>query len=295
MFQNPLKYTPSRSIQGIFEGIVRQPIENHPRTPAWEREVLSPNSADIYYRHTYHRDTILEKGSTNFDEEFKGLTPEDKVLLYCAYYMPMHLASSYCVYRVHEQAFTSLFTSVSSQAVFIDFGSGPLTSGLALWELFYRELNTIYLGVEASRAMREKAREINQYGPSQYGNPFFNSLELICDFRTLPELLDNIITEDNKNPIIFNFCYFLANPNYNITDLSDVMVRIVEKHKERNMCIVYQNPTPSRFHENWEILKTYLSGFRTITQSNVLTFCYERLTETRSQTLSVYYDILCNW
>lgn len=289
------RYTPSDSIRELLEDLVKQPIENHPRTPAWEREVLSPNNADIYYRHPHHRNTILEQGSTNFDEGFKGLTPEDKVLLYCAYYMPMHLASSLCVYRMHEQTFTSLLTSVSSQAVFIDFGSGPLTSGLALWELFNRELNTIYLGVESSRVMCDKAGEINQYGPSQYGKPFFNKLELICDFRTLPELLDDIIAEGNKSPIIFNFCYFLANPNYNVTDLSNVMVRIVEKHKERNMCIVYQNPKSGRFHGNWEILKTYLSGFRTIIHSNVLTFCYERLTESRSQTLNVYYDILCNW
>lgn len=288
MFQNSgNRYTYNESLQRLFEDLVKQPFENHPPTRAWEIEVRKTN-------HTYHREVILDRGRTNFDESFNDLSPEDKTLIYCVYYMPMHLVSSYHIFRVHNQAFTSLFTSVSNKAVFIDFGCGPLTSGIAFWA-FARKLNIIYLGVESSQAMRNKAKEINQYGPNQYKNPFFTRFEAISNYNQLTELLDRSITKGDKTPIVFNFCYFLASRTFDIGTLSDVIIQIVEKYSNHNMYIICQNPDAPGLNKNWEALKANLAGFRSrITQSHVEQFCYNMLTDGSPRHANVYYDLLCN-
>ena len=279
------RYTFSKSLQRLFEDLVRRPFENHPPTSAWEREVRSRNA-------TYHRDVILDRGRTDFDAPFNGLSPEDKVLIYCNHYLPMHLISSYHIFRVHTRFFTTHFTSVSDKVVFIDFGCGPLTSGMAFWA-FARQSNIIYLGVDCSRTMLAKMKEINQYGPNQYSDLFFSRLDVIDDFSQLTELLENAIKRNDQMPIIFNFCYFLASRTLDISTLSDVMVQIVEKYSKHNLCIMYQNPDYSQLHENWEILKKNLTGFRSrIIESSIQWFCYDSLITGSLHNAKVYNDIL---
>ena len=147
------RYTYSENLEKLFEDLVKYPFENHPPTRAWEDEV---RNRDSYYR----RRDILDQGRANFDVPFKGLSPSDKVLIYCNHYMPMHLISSYHIFRVHTRFFTTHLTSAGNNVVFIDFGCGPLTSGIAFWA-FARQSNIIYLGIDSSQAMRAKAQEVN--------------------------------------------------------------------------------------------------------------------------------------
>ena len=205
-------YSYSNSLESLLEDLVKQPFENHLPTSAWQDHVLNTN-------YKYHTQTILDQGRTNFDEFFYGLTPQDKVLLYCIYYMPMHLASSYHIYRVYEQVFTTHLRSSNNNVVFIDLGCGPLTSGLAFHDIGWHD-DISYLGVESSQAMRNKAQRINQYSPC------FSGFELISDYNELPDLLEYVITRDlyyaenDKTPIIFNFSYFLASYTLNIRHLT---------------------------------------------------------------------------
>ena len=242
-------------------------------------------------RFDYHSAEILNQGRADFDEPFNGLPPEDKVLLYCIYYMPMHLASSYHIFFDYKQVLTTHLRSADNKVVFIDFGCGPLTSGLAFYEAGGQG-DISYLGIESSQAMRDKATEINQYSPR------FSRFELISDYSQLPDLLENVIAVDDKTPIIFNFCYFLASETLGIRHLSDVMAQIGDKYCNHNLCIVYQNPSRSELHNNWESLKAHLTGFRNIVRSsshNRLWFSYNSLTDERTLNRIVYYDILCNW
>ena len=278
------RYTFSGSLRRLFEDLVKQPFENHPPTPAWENEVKNREAR-------YHREVILDQGRTNFDASFKGLSPEDKVLLYCVYYMPMHLVSSYHIF-VHTPFFRDLVTSVNGKVVFIDFGCGPLTSGIAFWT-FARQSNIIYWGIDSSQAMCDKATEINQYGLNQYRDTFVSRFELMSSYTQLTELLDNAVTMADQTLIIFNFCYFLASRTLDINDLSNVMVQIVERYRNHNMCIVYQNPVSSSLSTNWRILRANLSGFRSIiTQPNIQQFRYSRLTDGFPHNANVYHNIL---
>ena len=209
--------------------------------------------------------------------------------------MPMHLFSSYHIFT------SPLFPPVSNKVVFIDFGCGPLTSGVAFWA-FARQSNIVYLGIDSSQAMLDKAEEINEYGPDSWKS-FFHEFKLIPDYDQLVGLLDNYIAIDDRTQIIFNFCYFLASETLGIRSLSDTLIRVVEKYNQHKMCVVYQNPPPpshlslqsSFLHKNWAILKDQFLTFRSrITQSNIEQFRYDSLINNLPRNSSIYYDILCN-
>ena len=265
-----------------------QPFESHAPTQPWMYYVKNRNSQ-------YHRVDILKRGRTNFSKPFEGLSPEDKVLIYCVYYMPMHLFSSYHIFT------GPFFPSLDDKVVFIDFGCGPLTSGIAFWA-FARQSDIIYLGIDNSQAMLDKAREVNEYGPDRW-KPFFDrdKFELIRDYDHLSGLLDRYIEKDDEAQIIFNFCYFLASETLVIRSLSDVLVRIVEKYNQHKIFVVYQNPPipkgldlqSSYLHQNWYFLKTRLPVFQSqITQSNTDQFCYDSLIDGLPDTRGLYFDIL---
>ena len=198
-------------------------FEDHPRTTAWINLIKNKDS-------NYHRVEILYQGRANFSERHEGLSPKDKVDLYCVHYMPMHLFSSYYI-------FTQYLTSVSNRVVFIDFGCGPLTSGIAFWASARRK-NITYLGIDSSRAMLNKAKEINRYGPNKNREPFFRNFQAIDDYHKLISLLDYYIKKGDGTQIIFNFCYFLASRTLDISDLSECLTQIVEKYHQHKIVML---------------------------------------------------------
>ena len=280
---NDNHYGPSESLRKLFDELVMQPYENHAPTSAWVTEVINREQK-------YHRETILDRGRTDFDLPFNGLPSEDKVLLYCYYYLRMHLYSSYHIYTKH------LHSQINRNVVFIDFGCGPLTSGIAFWACAQTS-NITYLGVDISLAMRQKAKEINDFGPSNRSIPFFQNGRLIRECNRLPNLLENYISDNEQTQIIFNFSYVLASRTINVNALFDVLNQIMQRYRTHSMTVVYQNPPPptdrapemSFLHENWLALKRKLSMCRSqVTESNIEDFSYNQIDR------SVYYDILTN-
>lgn len=280
-------YKPGENLTRLFEDLVVRPFEEHPSPQPWVEKVVNTD-------HTYHREEILQQGGANFSEGFNGLLPKDMVLLYCVYYLPMHLFSSYHIFRKH-------LTPVSDKVIFIDFGCGPLTSGIAFWAAFAGQRDITYIGIDKSEAMLNKAREINRYEDP----PFFKGKPL-SNCNQLHESLDQYITVGDQTQIIFNFCYSLARDtldteNLSTENLSNVLIEIVEKYKQHKMFVIYQNPPipegftleTSYLHKNWYFLKTQLSTFHSqITQSNTEQFRYDNLIDGLPHTLSFYFDIL---
>lgn len=208
--------------------------------------------------------------------------------------MPMHLFSSYHI-------FAKYLTSMSNKVIFVDFGCGPLTSGIAFWVAFAKNRDIIYLGIDSSPDMCHKAQEINRYAP--HGDKFFTKGYCIFDYKRLHQYLQNYITIGDQTQIAFNFCYFLASKTLDISDFSNCLNQIVEKYNQHKMFVIYQNPPipkgynlqTSKFHKNWHFLKTQLSRFHNqITQSNTQRFCYNSLIDDLPHTLNFYFDILSN-
>ena len=277
-------YKPSESLSELFKELVVKPFEDPDSlTQAWIDHVRNRDFE-------YHRETILEQGRTNFDEPFEGLTSKEKVLIYCLHYMPMHLFSSYHI-------FTKYLPLLNNKVVFVDFGCGPLTSGIAFWAAFPGHRDITYLGIDSSRTMLDKAQEINRHGH------FFTKGWSISDYNRLDHYLNDYIAIGDQTQIIFNFCYFLASKTLDIRDLSDCLTQIVVEYSQHKMCLVYQNPIQSPdAHRNWRTLKGKFSTFRSrIPQPNIENFSCDwfrlqngRLIWRKSFPIDFYVDILSN-
>ncbi len=291
-------YEPGESLKHLFEELIVLPFEHN--LPALSEHVKNNR---IYYWEDIAR--ILRQGQSDFDEvsfdksSSEYYFPKDKVSIYCVHHMPRHLFGSYHI-------FTNYLTPINekNKVVFIDFGCGPLTSGIA-FRAFAGQRDITYLGIDSSQAMLDKAASMNKYGPNKYREPFFDKFELMqdYDYNHLSRLLDKYIENDGTTKIIFNFCYFFSSPTLDIDNLSDVLIQIMKEYNQHKMCLIYQNPDHRSLPESrrlkvsgkWETLKTNLSVFRSrASQSDVETFSYCRLINgLLHKNANVCYEILC--
>ena len=288
-------YEPNQSLKNLFEELIVQPFEHN--LPALSEDVKNNR---IYYWEDIAR--ILRQGQSNFDEvsfdkpSSEYYFPKDKVSIYCVHHMPRHLFGSYHI-------FTNYLTPISekNKVLFIDFGCGPLTSGIA-FRTFAGQRDITYLGIDSSQTMLDKAASINKYGPNKYEEPFFDKFELMRNWNYLTGLLDKYIENGDTTQLIFNFCYFFSSPTLDINSLSDVLTQIMKKYNQHKICLIYQNPDHRSLSEarrlklcsKWEQLKTNLSTIRSyVFQSNVETFSYCRLINgLLHNNANVYYEIL---
>ena len=290
-------YEPSKNLKNLFEEIIIQPFEHD--LPTLSEDVKNNR---IYYWEDIAR--ILKQGQSNFDEvsfdkpSNEYYFPKDKVCIYCVHHMPRHLFGSYHI-------FTKCLTPINekNKAVFIDFGCGPLTSGIA-FRAFAEQRDITYLGIDSSQTMLDKAATINRYGTNKYKDPFFDKFALIRDYsyNDLTKLLNKYTENGDRAQIIFNFCYFFSSPTVDIDNLSDVLIRVMKEHNQHKISLIYQNPDHRslsgarrlKLYGKWEKLKTNLSAFKSqVTQSNVATFSYCRLINGLLHKSTVYYEILC--
>ena len=241
-------YKPSESLKNLFEELVIQPFKRY--LPILAEDLEERRFGKL----NYQRKVMLEQGRTNFDEPFEGFSPEGKVSFYSLNYMPMHLYSSYHIFT------KKLFLPVSGKVVFIDFGCGPLTSGIAFWAAA-RQGNITYVGIDSSQTMRNMARRINQYGPNGSGEPFYKDFHIGRDYNGLPKFLSDEIKLDNPADtlVIFNFCYFLQSKTFEdpskIEELGELLYFADIGTK---ICMVYQDPVGDRFQGRWHNFKSWV-------------------------------------
>lgn len=284
-------YKPSDDLQNLFQVQVIQPFKDT------RPDVVSlydlPNINEI----SRLSENILGRGTTNFneqstDEQYGVFTSEDKVLLYCLHYMPMHLFSTYHIFRHY-------LTSINRNVVFIDFGCGPLTSGIAFWAATNQH-NITYIGIDSSTSMCNKAKSINQHGPDKYSSsPFFEHFYLITNYQDLPRFMNSIeIGNLGNTDIIFNFSYFLQSYTFsnpvNLNNLGKIINQLTSQYADNKICLVYQDPVGEAFQRRWYNLKPF---FNFIAQdvTKVTTLAYDRLIQnSKHYNVKVYYNIIYN-
>ena len=296
-------YELDENLKNLFEELVIQPFQDELPTLAEDIRNIKP-----FYWEDIAR--ILKQGQSNFDKTSfdessnKWYFPKEKVLLYCAHYMSMHLYSSYHIFKNH-------LSSVSESVIFIDFGCGPLTSGIAFWAAG-KQRNITYIGIDKSNTMREMAEEINRHGP--YGSPessvpFYGDAYLISDYKNeLPRLLDDIKVGTHADTlIIFNFCYFLQsntfnNPSY-IEILGELLEELAWKYDNNKICLVYQDPKRDKFQKRWYNLKSWvnkpdsifdLSGFTCNDRTEKTLLKYETVWK-KDRQVTVSHDSINNF
>jgi DNA replication ATP-dependent helicase Dna2 len=137
-------------IDNFFNEYILTQFNNHRKTPPWITEVLnSPRP--------YIRQIILGQGRADFTNSFNGLSPEDKVLLYCCYYMRMHMDSLFVILSNHLDVLKKRIFSNTKKIIFVDFGCGPISSSISfssfrhnLTEYLNKDINFICIDNSAA-------------------------------------------------------------------------------------------------------------------------------------------------
>ncbi len=285
-------YSPCENLKRLFQDLVVKPLsESRPEV------VVNPSIITSLSR------TVLKRGRTNFDESMGDYTPKDKVLLYCADYMPMHLYSSYHFYKT---ALTPLITT--NNVIFVDFGCGPLTSGIAFWAASVESKRFItYIGIDTSETMRTKAREINQYGfrpdrpEYRWEAQFYPDVRFyrISDYihQLTPVLEKNIMQSYGDTLIIFNFCYFLQSRTVDIGSLARVVSYFISQYGWYKFSIVYLDPIGDGFQQKWDSFKNLMPKTLKPWQDNlkITSLKYDRLLLPGQYSPRVYYAMSQNW
>ncbi|MDD9820510.1 MAG: class I SAM-dependent methyltransferase [Nitrospira sp.] len=138
--------------------------------------------AEDFFRRCGHADpwnAILKQGSTDFDTKYTD-NPDEKPTyktdLYISKYMDLHIRQN----RTVLEKYLDKTLRNRMHIVFVDFGCGPMTSGLVLAEILskhdedYKKKLT-YLGIDASQNMVERAKWINDneqhkiFAPDRFG------------------------------------------------------------------------------------------------------------------------------
>ena len=276
-------YRPGESLKRLFKDTVLRPLKAQLNDLA-----DSLGNPDVNER---VRLDVLEQGRTDFTEPYEGPSPlngepvcykpAQKVLLYCAVYMPMHLYSSYHVYR-------TFLPYPRVTVLFIDVGCGPLTSGIA-YRAFAEHADIAYIGIDRADEMINKAEKINERGCS--GSSFFKCSALIYDYNSLPDFIRPYVS--SAEGIFINCCYFLASRSLNANDFANALVQIMMRHPTLPMRIVYQNPPNQILHQNWQIVRHRLlsNGFA-VCHEGIETFMYPDLITGRAMEKSVACETL---
>lgn len=201
-------------------------------------------------------DEVLKRGGADFcssyaDDAGRNLTTQDKVLGYCHRYFRMHYESSLAVLGELSKS----QGMVASPSLFVDFGCGPGTSGIAFAD-FIQGKDFRYVGLDISPEMLMKADELFNYCKS--GNTSFCK-----DFDDLSDVADGVGT---IAVAVLNFCFLLAPGTFkgDVTELCETVRRTVDRLKHASIYAIYQNPRRRGFHCNWEQLKRQMEGFSSV-------------------------------
>lgn len=247
-------YTPDIDFKIEFDKLIIDVLKGDKRTIEYPSLLLGESNDFI-------RNNVIEYGRTNFDEISMfapNFTTIDKVNLYCFYNMRKHYFSSYSIFESYRaEFFNQEMEQTSGRVTFIDFGCGPLTSGLAFNQLFKNIDNykLKYIGIDISNSMLTKAKEFSKTSLFNE-NSDFNFVKSIKSVSN--EMLDEYFRLSNT--VILNFSYLFANLSIEQTyELANDINKFVASFPLNKYIIVYQNPV-RKFH-NFSKFKQHLNNF----------------------------------
>lgn len=206
---------------------------------------------------------VLERGTTDFDRPYSDEVVFYKVEAYIHQYMDLHYKSNFAVLQKCK------FLDTQKPCLFVDYGCGPMTSGLALMKRLKKRhagKEVAYCGIDISRAMLAKAKQINGY------------YRLFSDAGFYPRIgnasahLKMTVKNDFANDciVVFNFSHVLSTMtlkgNRAVEQIVDAIAKISCYALEQNcpVYIIYQNPRAGalmrgKMHSNWGELKRKLT------------------------------------
>ena len=248
----------------------------------WESlrgEDFVKDAVQFYEQRNVSLDEVLKQGRADFDEKHTDEPyekPSFRVGAYIWKYMDMHLRQNLAVLRKYLDDTKDLLED-SKHIVFVDFGCGPMTSGLALAEILlehnkdYQERVT-YLGIDASRNMIDCAKWINEqheiFDPDMF--------KIVQDRKFHSEMMAMLPSSTNADFVILCMSFVLAESTLKVSqNQQEAWVRhfahewgqcVSGLQKLEEFRVVYINPKARHarvsldrtFHETWRTLRDTL-------------------------------------
>jgi hypothetical protein len=259
-----LPYRLHPRIEQFFQEFVQRPFEEMKPSDAWVQHVTSQNW-------DYHTEMILDRGRADFSPGTGPLTPEEMVLLYCHYYMQMHTVSGY---HVLQRAANKHFLEFPRNLEFIDFGCGPLTTGISLaWHHLTeyprdaRGVRVHYVGIDRSPAMLAQAERASRWHGLFHKDATFEFITQTQSISRVPRRLRafRAATARSTLTVVLNCSYFFASHSLFVEGLIAFVESLLREHLvDDHVCLVYQNPSNELLSVKWDQFKcamTELSPF----------------------------------
>jgi hypothetical protein len=279
-------YEPEQNFASAFDNIVIQQIKADSRTQY-------PN---ILYGYTndYIRNNVIEYGRTNFDQATLEHSSADKVNLYCFYNMRKHYFSSVAIFKSFHDYFKTAFTNSNNRIAFIDFGCGPLTSGLAFQQCFNSMPNFHfdYVGIDISVAMLNKAKEFSESGLFSRDTKF----QFVKSLNDISESYwESIFTLSNT--VILNFSYLFGNLSKDDSEKLAVKINaLIDKYPLNKFVLVFQNSSMEKRNRSYVIFKKLVPRLQSVTEyPKTETVIYRNaIMSNFDKSETVYYELLSN-
>ncbi|HVU54578.1 MAG TPA: hypothetical protein VHD83_05955 [Puia sp.] len=232
-------YYPSPAIDAFFSRNINNAILGDHRTIDY--------SSPLGYNIQEIRNKIIAFGLADFDQPYGSLTPEDKVNLYCYLNLKKHYFTSYALME-RFMAVVDDF-SLLNHTNFIDIGCGPLTTLLALADLYTTNTNdkliVNYYGIDSSKTMLDKARQLSKAGMFHSNSSF--------QFNTRLQDIDLTAIFNNKKSLakgtIINCSYLFGSGSLDVRSLSEQLRKVENTMGE--IYLLFQNSTIEEKNVNW--------------------------------------------
>jgi len=306
-------YQQSDELITFFKETVQKPFNDHPRTEQWERLVIEPYRSKnfdeikaIVGEGQQNGKNYVLSGQANFDKPYKGLTQDERVLVYCYNNMKQHTVSQLYIFEKHSEVFEPYFFESNKQVLFLDFGCGPLTSGISVARYFSehsqgknQKLKFRYIGIDKAESMLRKAKEFSQF-PKLFHEEskfwFYQPNSVSSSFGERPS---SYITNfaDDTSLVVLNFSYFFASPSLNkraITQLVNFLKESVfTKFLFSDICLIFQNPQYSDLNTNWHEFCQQVTELKSAITGPIKTnfYYHDILSGVQNRETKLYYDI----
>lgn len=279
-------YEPEQNFASVFDYVVIQQIKADSRT----------QYPQILYGYTndYIRNNVIEYGRTNFDQATLEHSSADKVNLYCYYNMRKHYFSSLAIFKSFQDFFKTTFTNSNNRIAFIDFGCGPLTSGLAFQQSFVsiQNFHFDYVGIDISTAMLNKAKEFSVSGLFSRDTKFQFVKSLIDISESYWESVFTL-----SNTVILNFSYLFGNLSKDDTEKLAIKINaLLDRYPLNKFVLVFQNSAMEKRNRSYVIFKKLVPRLQSVTEyAKTERVVYRNAVMSNfDKSEDVYYELLSN-
>ena len=197
-------------------------------------------------------------GQADFDEPWRNLSPDDRVLLYAYFLQLGHLEELWT-------AFKQLFgdSERPQNPIVVDVGCGPFTGGLAITTQFPQDAQMDYIGVDRSISMRRLGEQL---------------AAAAAKVRELPQVRRHWAADvpsvswneaPGWRPVIGIVSYLLASRTLDVAALVPDLDRMLAKLGGGSVTVLYTNSVRDEANRNFPMFRTMLCdrGFRLHTES----------------------------